>query len=45
MLMVGKHKLDYQNDVDPVAMVDRQCIAHVRFRFSNFVHYDDNKVK
>lgn len=38
ILMVGKHKLDYRNDVDPVVMVDQQYTEHERFPFSNYVH-------
>lgn len=35
MSMVGMHILDYQNDVDLVVDVDRRCIEHERFLFSN----------
>lgn len=37
-LMVGMHIRDYRNDAYRVEDVDRLCIEHVRFPFSNFVH-------
>lgn len=42
MLMVGKHKPDYQSDDDPVEMVDQQYTEHERFRFSNCAPTVDN---
>lgn len=45
MLMAGMHKPDCRSDVDPVGMADRQCIVREQFRFSNYAHCVDNKVK
>lgn len=45
MSMVGMHKLDYRNDVDPAETVDRQYIGHARFQSSNYEHCVDNKVE
>lgn len=45
MLMVGMHRLDCRNDVDPAVTVDQQYTVHEQFPFLNFELADGNITK